>query len=51
MWQEATFSPELIDQELGYAESIGFNAVRVYLHHLAWQQDPGGASSSGCRTT
>ena len=42
MWQEATFSPELIDKELGYAQSIGFNAVRVYLHHLAWQEDKEG---------
>nr|WKN36068.1 cellulase family glycosylhydrolase [Tunicatimonas sp. TK19036] len=42
MWQEATFSPELIDKELGFAESIGFNAVRVYLHHLAWQEDQEG---------
>lgn len=42
MWQEATFSPELIDTELGYAESIGFNAVRVYLHHVAWQEDQEG---------
>ena len=42
MWQEATFSPDLIDQELGYAESIGFTIVRVYLHHLAWQEDQAG---------
>lgn len=39
MWQEATFSPDLIDKELGWAESLGFNAVRVYLHHLAWEED------------
>ena len=39
MWQEATFSPDLIDKELGWAKSIGFNAVRVYLHHLAWEED------------
>ena len=42
MWQAATFSPELIDKELGLAESLGFNAVRVYLHHLAWQEDEPG---------
>ncbi len=42
MWQQATFAPDLIDKELGWAESIGFNAVRVYLHHLAWQQDKEG---------
>src|SRR5437762_3367782 len=42
MWQKETFDPKTIDRELGYAESIGFNAMRVFLHHLAWQQDPEG---------
>ncbi|SFU52526.1 Cellulase (glycosyl hydrolase family 5) [Porphyromonadaceae bacterium KHP3R9] len=42
MWQEDTFDPETIDRELGFAESIGFNSMRVYLHHLAWQIDPDG---------
>ena len=41
-WQAETFDPETIDRELGWAESIGFNTVRVYLHHLAWQVDPKG---------
>ena len=31
MWQEETFDPETIDRELGYAEGIGFNTMRVYL--------------------
>ncbi|WP_194768604.1 cellulase family glycosylhydrolase [Tamlana sp. I1] len=39
MWQESTFDPKTIDKELGWAESIGFNCMRVYLHHAAWQQD------------
>ncbi len=42
MWQEETFSPELIDRELGYAESIGMNVMRVYLHSLAYKADPEG---------
>ena len=42
MWQAETFDPETIDRELGYAEGIGLNAMRVYLHHLAWQEDPDG---------
>ena len=42
MWQAATFDPTTIDRELGYAEGIGFNTMRVFLHHLAWQQDPAG---------
>lgn len=39
MWQEATFDPQTIDRELGWAESLGFNSVRVFLHHLLWEQD------------
>ncbi|MCX7985886.1 MAG: cellulase family glycosylhydrolase [Bacteroidales bacterium] len=39
MWQAETFDTSTIDRELGYAENIGFNTVRVYLHHLAWQID------------
>lgn len=42
MWQEATFDEETIDKELGWAQSIGFNTMRVYLHSLAWKQDPNG---------
>ena len=42
MWQVDTFDPKTIDRELGYAEGIGFNAMRVFLHSMAWQQDPKG---------
>ncbi len=42
MWQEDTFDPETIDRELGYAEGIGFNTMRVYLHSLAYKVDPAG---------
>jgi hypothetical protein len=42
MWQQSTFDPATIDRELGYAQSIGLNCMRVFLHHLAWQQDPEG---------
>lgn len=44
-WQEETFDPETIDRELGWAEEIGFNCMRVYLHHLAWQIDREGFKS------
>lgn len=37
MWQAETFDPETIDRELGWAEGIGMNCMRVYLHHLAWE--------------
>ena len=42
MWQEETFDPALIDRELGYAQGIGMNVMRVYLHDLLWKQDAPG---------
>src|SRR5687767_10080582 len=39
MWQAETFDTATINSELGWAESIGFNSMRVYLHHLAWEID------------
>jgi len=40
MWQEETFSPELINKELEMAASLGFNTIRVFLHQLVWQKNP-----------
>jgi len=42
MWQADTFDAKRIDLELGWAEAIGLNTMRVFLHDLAWQQDPVG---------
>lgn len=42
MWQADTFNPQQIDQELGWAQSIGMNTMRVFLHDLLWEQDPAG---------
>src|SRR5580765_3988068 len=42
MWQEATFNPDQIDQELAWAEAMGMNTMRVFLHDLLWQQDAAG---------
>ena len=42
MWQEDSFDPVTIDRELGWAEELGFNSVRVYLHNLLWEQDKEG---------
>jgi hypothetical protein len=42
MWQAETFDTATINRELGWAESIGLNSMRVYLHHLAWQVDSTG---------
>lgn len=45
MWQADTFDPETIDRELGYAEGIGFNAMRVFLHSVVWKEDAKGFKS------
>lgn len=42
MWQAQTFDPKTIDQELGWAEGLGMNTLRVFLHDLLWQQDAEG---------
>lgn len=42
MWQEESFDTATINRELGWAEEIGMNSMRVYLHHLAWEIDPDG---------
>jgi hypothetical protein len=42
MWQAETFNPAQIDKELGWAESIGMNTMRVYLHDKLWEQDAPG---------
>jgi hypothetical protein len=39
MWQASTFDLSTIDRELGWAEGLGFNSVRVFLHHLLWERD------------
>jgi hypothetical protein len=42
MWQADTFDAAEIDKELGWAESLGLNTMRVFLHDLLWQQDAEG---------
>jgi len=42
MFQADTFDLATIDREMGWAESLGFNSVRVFLHHLLWEQDAPG---------
>jgi len=42
MWQAETWDPKTIDTELGWAENIGFDVVRVYLHNLVWEADKDG---------
>lgn len=42
MWQADTFDPARIDKELGWAQQLGMNTMRVFLHDLLWKQDPDG---------
>ena len=42
MWQADTFDADQIDKELGWAEAMGMNTMRVFLHDLLWQQDSAG---------
>lgn len=42
MWQAETFDPRRIDLELGWAEDLGMNTMRIFLHDLAYAQDPTG---------
>ena len=44
-WQAETFDTATINRELGWAEAIGMNVMRVYLHHLAWEVDKEGFKS------
>jgi hypothetical protein len=40
MWQAQSFDAKQIDKELGWAEDMGMNTMRVFLHDLVWQEDP-----------
>src|SRR3984957_11796614 len=42
MWQADTFDLPTIDRELGWAQGLGMNTMRVFLHNLLWQQDSQG---------
>lgn len=42
MFQAETFDTATINRELGWAKGIGFNVMRVYLHHLLWMADATG---------
>jgi hypothetical protein len=42
MWQADSFDLKTIDRELGWAEDLGFNTMRVFLHDIPYRQDPAG---------
>ncbi len=39
MWQASTFDTLTINKELGWAQSLGMNTMRVYLHDLPYAED------------
>ena len=45
MWQADTFDGDRIDMELGWAERLGINTLRVSLSETVWARDPGGMQS------
>jgi len=44
MFQAETFDPAINDRELGLAEGIGMNTMRVFLQDQLWTHDPEGFS-------
>jgi len=42
MWQADTFDAAEIDREFAWAEGLGMNTMRVFLHNLLWEQDAAG---------
>jgi hypothetical protein len=41
MWQADTLDPGTIDQELGWAQAVGYNSMRVFLQYLVWHDAAG----------
>jgi hypothetical protein len=41
MWQSATFDPKRIDLELSWAQGLGMNTMRLFLHDLLWRHEKG----------
>ena len=39
MWQQESFDPVIIKQELEWAAEIGFNTLRTNIPHIVWQTD------------
>ena len=42
MWQQESFDAKTIDREMEWAQGIGMNCMRVFLHDLAYKADPEG---------
>ena len=44
LWQADTFDLPTIQREVGWAQSIGYNAMRLFVQYLVWKADPIGLS-------
>jgi hypothetical protein len=42
MWQKESFDAQTIDRELGWAQELGFNTVRVFLNYAVWEAEAAG---------
>jgi hypothetical protein len=42
MWQQQYFDADRVDMEFKWAEDLGMNTMRVFLHDLLWKSDSGG---------
>ena len=42
IWGKEYFQPDVVDRELALAEDLGFNAIRLFLCDIVWQEDPKG---------
>ncbi len=40
MWQNESFDAATIEKELGWAEELGFNTMRVFLSSVVWKAEP-----------
>ena len=40
IWGKDYFQPDVVDRELALAEDLGFNAIRLFLCDIVWQEDP-----------
>ena len=45
MWQPETFDEKTIDRELGWAQDLGFNTVRVFINYVVWETTAAGLKS------
>ena len=42
MWMEDSFDPEVIGEEIGWAQDAGYTTLRVQLQYAVWKEDPAG---------